>query len=413
MSECPNGWAEAALGDLLQVRHGYAFKSDEFCEKGIPIIRQTNLTGEDVDTSKLVYLSASRSEEFERFLIRKGDVLLGMSGSIGEPTIYGLDVPALQNQRVGLLQFTLAEPALKHFCRLFLKFRQAELAKKGKGMAVQNISSSDIENLSITVPPVAEQSRIVTKVDNLFSKMKRARAELGHIPHLIERYKQAVLAAGFRGELTAEWRAARPELEEAAQLVARTPAPTQSRGGRDATGRVIDGRAALSVNIPTREPPEKWCWVSLRGIARQETGHTPSRKHQEYWGGDIPWIGIKDAARYDGGIITDTAQHVTADGLANSSARLLPRGTVCLSRTASVGYVVIMGRAMATSQDFVTWSCGSALHPEYLMYALLAEGDAIRRFGKGTTHTTIYFPESEPFTFALRHSKNSGRSCAG
>jgi type I restriction enzyme S subunit len=97
----------------------------------------------------------------------------------------------------------------------------------------------------------------------------------------------------------------------------------------------------------------------------------------------------------------DTVQHVNELGIANSAARLLPENTVCLSRTASVGYVVIMGRPMATSQDFVTWSCGNLLDPQYLMHALLAEGEEIKRFGEGSTHTTIYFPEVKAFYIAL------------
>jgi type I restriction enzyme S subunit len=52
-----------------------------------------------------------------------------------------------------------------------------------------------------------------------------------------------------------------------------------------------------------------------------------------------------------------------------------------------------MGRPMATSQDFATWSCTPALVPKYLMFALMAEGENIRNFGEGSTHTTIYFPE--------------------
>jgi len=136
-------------------------------------------------------------------------------------------------------------------------------------------------------------------------------------------------------------------------------------------------------------------------VARQETGHTPSRNEPSYWDGDVPWIGIRDAAQHHGGKIYETHQHVSYAGLANSSARLLPAGTVCLSRTASVGYVVIMGRAMATSQDFATWTCTDLLDPEYLLYALLSEGEHIRQFGKGTTHTTIYFPEIRAFHIAL------------
>src|SRR5262249_6522778 len=123
------------------------------------------------------------------------------------------------------------------------------------------------------------------------------------------------------------------------------------------------------------------------------SGHTPSRKHPEYWGGEIPWISLPDARQHHGGVIDNTTQKTTKKGLANSAARLLPKDTVCLSRTASVGYVFRLGRPMATSQDFVNWVCSDALDPRFLMYALMAEGDHILNFGKGSTHTTIYFPE--------------------
>lgn len=85
----------------------------------------------------------------------------------------------------------------------------------------------------------------------------------------------------------------------------------------------------------------------------------------------------------------------------NSAARLLPANTVCLSRTASVGYVTIMNREMATSQDFANWVCTTVLLPEFLMYALMAEGEGLRSFGEGTTHTTIYFPELKALRIAL------------
>jgi len=56
---------------------------------------------------------------------------------------------------------------------------------------------------------------------------------------------------------------------------------------------------------------------------------------------------------------------------------------------------------MATSQDFVNWVCSEALDPRFLMYALLAEGDHILEFGRGSTHTTIYFPEVMAFHICL------------
>src|SRR5262249_2884289 len=240
------------------------------------------------------------------------------------------------------------------------------------------------------------QRRIVAKIDSLSGKSKRAREQLDHVPHLAEKYKLALLRAAFGGQLTGEWRekAQRgPSFEAAEDLVTRTAPPAQSRGGREATTNVRPGAAAISINDPGTEVPRGWCWVSLRRVARQETGHTPSRSHPEYWDGGIPWIGIRDAGDHHGQIISETIQTVSKEGLENSSARLLPSGTVCLSRTASVGYVTIMGRDMAASQDFATWTCTQALRPKYLMYALMAEGEDIREFGEGSTHTTIYFPE--------------------
>ncbi|WP_454035788.1 restriction endonuclease subunit S [Cupriavidus metallidurans] len=139
----------------------------------------------------------------------------------------------------------------------------------------------------------------------------------------------------------------------------------------------------------------------LTDVARLETGHTPSRKHPEYWGGDVPWIGIRDATGNHGGTLHKTLQYTNELGIRNSSARILPANTVCLSRTASVGYVVVMGVPMATSQDFVNWVCGPGLNHSFLKYVLLGEQGSFLRFASGTTHQTIYFPEVKAFHIAL------------
>ncbi len=141
------------------------------------------------------------------------------------------------------------------------------------------------------------------------------------------------------------------------------------------------------------DPNPGWSWSALVNISRMESGHTPNRRVPEWWEGDIPWIGIVDARQNHGGIISDTRQHTNEDGLANSAARLLPSGTVCISRTASVGYVVVMGRPMATSQDFVNWLPSKAVSSEWLRIIFLADREALIRFDKGTVHKTIYYPE--------------------
>lgn len=172
-------------------------------------------------------------------------------------------------------------------------------------------------------------------------------------------------------------------------------------GGRESTSAVVRGRYAISLGDPRTPLPADWRWTRLTDVARLESGHTPSRKHPEYWDGDIPWIGIKDATSNHGRVIDETIQHASQAGIDNSSARILPPNTVCLSRTASVGYVIVMGRPMATSQDFVNWVCSDRLDWRLLRYVLIAETDALRRFAYGTTHQTIYFPEVKALHVAL------------
>src|SRR5688500_7434472 len=80
---------------------------------------------------------------------------------------------------------------------------------------------------------------------------------------------------------------------------------------------------------------------------------------------------------------------------------MLPANTVCLSRTASVGYAIILGRPMATSHDLVCRVCSDAVIPHFLKFLLLAEANSLPRFGRGSTHTTNYFPEVKAFHICL------------
>ena len=108
-------------------------------------------------------------------------------------------------------------------------------------------------------------------------------------------------------------------------------------------------------------------------------------------------MGVRDAGKNHGGTITDTTEHTNELGINNSSARLLPAGTVCLSRGGTVGYVVMLGRQMATSQGFANWICGKELAPHFLKYLFLSEINALHRFSIGATIQTIYYPDLKAF----------------
>jgi type I restriction enzyme, S subunit len=155
----------------------------------------------------------------------------------------------------------------------------------------------------------------------------------------------------------------------------------------------------VPVSLPSdlTPAPTGWRWSKLSDLARLESGHTPSRARPDWWDGDVSWISLTEIRHLDGRWTEETRIKTNPEGIAHSAARILPRGTVCFSRTASVGFVTIMAKPMCTSQDFANWVCGEDLDPEFLMYALICARDYLRTLASGATHKTIYMPTLEQF----------------
>ncbi|TWG28250.1 type I restriction enzyme S subunit [Micromonospora palomenae] len=152
--------------------------------------------------------------------------------------------------------------------------------------------------------------------------------------------------------------------------------------------------------------PDTWEVANIRRYAAMKTGHTPSRSEPAYWiECDIPWVTLADVGQLRDGRTTylssETQAKISAVGLANSAAELLPAGTVVLSRTASVGFSGIMPVPMATSQDYWNWVCGPRLLPAYLLATFRAMKDEFRSMVMGSTHKTIYQPVAAGMTIVV------------
>jgi type I restriction enzyme S subunit len=150
--------------------------------------------------------------------------------------------------------------------------------------------------------------------------------------------------------------------------------------------------------------PSHWDFVPLRSVAALGTGHTPDRTKPEYWVDcDIPWVTAADLSRRTSEFtpLEDTLQKVSALGVANSAAVVHPGATVMFCRTASVGLLTIIGKPMATTQAFATWTAGPLLLPRYLLYVLAAMRPELFRLAYGSTHLTIYMPDLEALKIPL------------
>jgi type I restriction enzyme S subunit len=223
LPELPEGWVWARLGEILRIRNGYAFSSADYQDDGIPLIRQSELKGPTVTLDDTVCLPESFLEEHSDFCVRKGDILVGMSGSLGAIAEYQGETPCLQNQRTGL--FVIADGVSRGFCRYAYLSFTARIVREGKGVGVQNVSAKDIESLPIPLPPLAEQEQVVALVEERLSQIDSAERTIDAELIRSKRLRQSVLKRAFEGKLVPQ----DPKDEPASVLLERIKASKEAK----------------------------------------------------------------------------------------------------------------------------------------------------------------------------------------
>ncbi len=201
----PLGWAATQLGCVCGLLNGRAYKQAELLRAGkYRVLRVGNFFS---NTSW--YYSDLELEPAK--YCDNGDLLYAWSASFG-PKIWD-GGKAIYHYHIWRTQPNEGVVARRFLYYWFEWDKENIKAEHGTGSTMIHVTKGDMENRPLRLPPLPEQRRIVAKIDSLSSKSKRAREHLDHIPRLVEKYKQAVLAAAFRGELTAEWRAQRQSLD--------------------------------------------------------------------------------------------------------------------------------------------------------------------------------------------------------
>jgi len=195
-------------------------------------------------------------------------------------------------------------------------FQSIDLASLSDGSNVPQINHGDIAPLELPMPPLAEQRRIVAKIEALQERSRRAREALSEVGPLLEQFRQSVLAAAFRGDLTADWRAARPNIEPPRELLHRIRAERRRRREQvelakyEAKGQKLpknwqdkyEGPEPVDdTDLP--ELPRSWCWIRVTELASDlpraiQSGPFGSNLlHSEFQDTGILAIGIDNVHR--------------------------------------------------------------------------------------------------------------------
>jgi type I restriction enzyme S subunit len=162
------------LGEVASVRSGFAFKSSDWAQSGIPVVKIANVKDGRLIMDSCSYVSSEVADSAAEFLLEPGDVLIAMTGYIGDVArVQQSDVPALLNQRVG--RFSIRNPQRLDKRYLFYLLRENDVRKVieglGYGSAQPNVSPSLIQRILVPLPIVREQRAIASILGALDDKI--------------------------------------------------------------------------------------------------------------------------------------------------------------------------------------------------------------------------------------------------
>lgn len=266
------------LGEIAErVDYGFTASAKSEGSPNAPrFLRITDIQDDRVDWNNVPFCEC---DDLERFGLRTGDLVFARTGATTGKS-WLVDVPSgpavfasyLIRVRVG----ERVRPAyLSHFFQSPSYWDQ--IARASKGSAQPGVNASVLRTLSVPVPAHAEQDRVVAHLDACFDRTKRAKAALDDVPALVERLRQSILAAAFRGDLTADWRDENPDVEPASELLKRIRIERRRRWEEAELAKMIakgkapkDDRWKAKYEEPEPvdesglpELPEGWCWTTI------------------------------------------------------------------------------------------------------------------------------------------------------
>jgi type I restriction enzyme, S subunit len=273
MSDLPRGWVRTTLGQIvLQISYGYTAASTNNPTNS-KLLRITDLQNNSVNWSTVPYCDCNE-KDIEKYKLKPGDIVVARTGATTGKSFLLTGIPETTIFASYLIRLKTSALSPPEYLALFMQSDNywEQIIDVSKGTAQPGANASILSTLSVPLPPLAEQKRIVAKLDRLFSRSQSAREELARIPKLIDRYKQAILESAFRGKLTADWRKDNTDLETAQDLLTRLQKHCgyQKKLIDDCTKNDIGERSSL---------PASWCWVQVEAITEVFLGRQRSPKN--------------------------------------------------------------------------------------------------------------------------------------
>jgi type I restriction enzyme S subunit len=178
---CPSSWKWLSAEQLAQTGKSitYGILKPVWVASGIPTVRVMEMKTGVIDVASLPKCDAARAKQFTKTLLAEGDLLISKDGTIGKTAFVPVGL-AGGNITQHVLRFSISPEVHRQFVKIVIDspIYQSWMAGETKGVALQGINVGDFRRMPIPIPPLAEQRRIVAKVDELMALCDRLEASL-------------------------------------------------------------------------------------------------------------------------------------------------------------------------------------------------------------------------------------------
>ena len=379
--DIPSNWKWCKIKDVFTLVNGKAFKPTDWGQSGLPIVRIQNLN--DFQAPFNYYAG----EIEDKYLLNGGELLFSWSGTPG--TSFGSFIwsggTAVLNQHIFIvyprfhIDTKYAMYALNGELKVFID-------KAHGGAGLKHITKKEFENCGLPIPPLAEQKRIVAKIEELLPYIDRYEQAWSKLEDFNKRFpvdmQKSILQMAIQGKLVDQ----RPEEGTGEELYQQIQAEKQ-RLIKAGTIKKEKPLPEITEDEIPFDTPDTWKWVRVGNIGSWSAGATPSRTQPDFYGGNIPWLKTGDLTD---GYVSDIPETITDLALEKTSVRLNPVGSVLMAMYgATIGKLGILQVEATTNQACCACIPYAGMWNKYLFYFLMANRRTFIKMGEGGAQPNI------------------------
>ncbi len=386
--DIPDTWEWIKLGNVCVIARGGSPRPiKEYittAEDGINWIKigDTEKNGKYISATaeKIKPCGVSKSR-----MVHAGDFLLTNSMSFGRPYILKVDGCIHDGWLVISQSKEIFDQDFLYWL-LSSNYAYMQFCGKVSGAVVKNLNSEKVANSVFPLPPLAEQKRIVARIEELLLLIDRYEQAWNKLEEFNKRFpvdmQKSILQMAIKGNIVPQ----RPDEGTGEELYRKIQAERQTliKAGKIKKEKPLP---EISDDEKPFDIPESWRWVRVGDCGSWSAGATPSRTNIEYYGGNIPWLKTGDL---NDGFISKIPEYITEKALNKTSVRLNPVGSVLMAMYgATIGKLGILEIESTTNQACCACITYNGIYNKYLFYFLLAWRSEFIKMGEGGAQPNI------------------------